>query len=258
VTGTTTVFNAAGPSIAITDNQNPRGVYSIDFNQTTITSRLNTGVFVEGIAGEVQFANLNIDNAAGVAGPAVRVQNTTNPGDPTGVGSGVLYVNGGLISATQGNGVEVQNGLARIVNTTIDGSTANAVYLTAFAGQQTTVLLQGTTLTGSALDGVRIESTGTGIVNATVLNSLIDAVGNSIGANVFSPGADIFLNASGNFGPGGPPLNAIQLNNAAGGLLAIEQASTAALDTANNGPGVIPIGPISVNGTTPTPPPPSP
>jgi len=258
VTGTTAVFGAAGPSIAITDTQTPRGVYSIDFNQTNITSRQNVGVFVEGINGQVQFANLNIDNAAGVAGPAVRVQNTTNAADPTGTGSGVLYVNGGLISATQGNGVEVQNGLARIVNTTIDGSTAHAVYMTAFAGQQTTVLLQGTTLTGSALDGVRVESTGTGIVNATVLTSLIDAVGNSIGANVFSPGADIFLNASGNFGAGGAPTGPILLDNAAGGILAIEQGSTSALSAANNGAAVVPIGPISVNGTTPTPPPPSP
>jgi hypothetical protein len=258
VLGTTAVFNAAGPSIVITDNQIPRGVYSIDFNQTNITSRRNVGVLVEGVNGEVQFANLNIDNAAGVAGPAVRVQNTTNPLDPTGSGSGVVYINGGLITATQGNGVEVQNGLARIVNTTIDGSTANAVYLTAFAGQQTTVLLQGATLTGSALDGVRIEATGTGIVNATVLTSLIDSLGNSINASVFSPAADIFLNASGNFGPSGPPLGSIVLDNAAGGILAIEQGSTAALNTANNGPGVIPIGPISVNGTTPTPPPPTP
>jgi len=255
VTGGTTITGASAASVSITDNQTPPGVYDVIFNQLTIANRLNTGVFVEGINGTVQVANLLIDNANGVAGPAVRVQNTTNPLDPTGSGSGVLYINGGSIDGTAGNGVEVANGLASIVNTTIAGSTANAVYLTATSGQQTTVLLQGTTLTGAALNGVRVEASGTGVVNATVLNSLIDAVFDPISVVVGSPTADVNLNASGNFGPGGPPgAGSILLNNAAGGLLSIDQASTADLSTANNGVGVAPIGPITTGGTTPTPP----
>jgi hypothetical protein len=255
VTGGTTITGASAASVSITDNQTPPGVYDVVFNQLTIANRLNTGVFVEGINGTVQVANLLIDNANGVAGPAVRVQNTTNPGDPTGSGSGVLYINGGSIDGTAGNGVEVANGLASIVNTTIAGSTANAVYLTATSGQQTTVLLQGTTLTGAALNGVRVEASGTGVVNATVLNSLIDAVFDPISVVVGSPTADVNLNASGNFGPLGPPgAGSILLNNLSGGLLSIDQASTADLSTANNGAGVAPLGPITTGGTTPTPP----
>ncbi len=258
-TGLTTINAAAGSSISITDDQVPPGVYDIRFNDTIITQRLSTGVFVDGINGEVQFANLNVDNANGAAGPAVRVQNTTNPLDPTGPGSGLVSVNAGLISNTFGNGVEVSNGLANILNTTIDGSTANAVYLTAGTGQQTTVLIQGASLTGSAIDGVRVEATGTGVVNATVLNTLIDAAFNPITATVFSPTADVSLNASGNFGAAGPPgVGAITLNNGAGGLLIIDQASTADLSTANNGVPVGAVGIISTGGTTPTPPPPSP
>ncbi len=254
-TGVTNITSASGRSISITDNQTPPGVYAIDFNEVNIASRLNTGVFVEGINGTVQFASLNIDNGNGVAGPAVRVQNTTNPFDPTGPGSGVVSINGGLISNTFGNGVEVSNGLANIINTTIDGSTGNAVLLTAGSGQQTTALVQGSSLTGSALNGVRIEAGGTGIVNATVLNTLIDAVFDPISAVNFAATSDISLNATGNFGAGGPPgAGTITLNNAAGGLLIIDQASTAALNAANNGAGVVPVGVISFGGNTPTPP----
>jgi hypothetical protein len=167
----------------------------------------------------------------------------------------VVSINGGLISNTFGNGVEVSNGLANIVNTTIDGSTGNAVLLTAGSGQQTTALVQGSSLTGSALNGVRIQAGGTGIVNATVLNTLIDAVFDPISAVTFAGTSDISLNATGNFGAGGPPgAGTITLDNSAGGLLIIDQASTAALSAANNGAGVVPIGVISTGGNTPLPP----
>jgi len=259
ITGVTNLTAASGPSLSITDNQTPRGVYAIEFNEMNIAQRLNTGVFVEGINGSVQFATLNVDNAGGVAGPGVRVQNTTNPLDPTGPDSGVVSILGGTIANSFGNGVEVSNGLANIVNTTIDGSTANSVLLTAGSGQETTVLIQGSSLTGSALNGVRIESAGTGIVNTTVLNTLIDATFDPISAINFNAGSDISLNATGNFGAAGPPgAGPITLNNLAGGLLIIDQGSTAALTAANNGAGVVPLGVISTGGTTPTPPPPTP
>jgi len=119
--------------------------------------------------------------------------------------------------------------------------------------------VQGASLTGTALDGVRIEASGSGVVNATVLNSLIDAATNPITAITFDVGSDISLNASGNYpAPATGWLNPIVLDNGAGGLLTIDQGSTAAMSTANNGVGVAPIGIISTGGNTPPPPPPTP
>ena len=100
VTGVTKISGAAGPSILITDTVPLPTIVtdSILFNAVNITNRENIGVRVDGIFGQVQFVNLNIDNANNVAGDAVFVTNTTNLADPTGTGSGRVYIAGGTIS----------------------------------------------------------------------------------------------------------------------------------------------------------------
>ncbi|MFM8495659.1 MAG: hypothetical protein ACKOEM_09055, partial [Planctomycetia bacterium] len=82
VTGSTTISGAAGPSLSITDTVPPPQTNSISFNQVDITSRNNVGMLVDGVYGQVQVASLNIDNANNVAGNAVLIRNTINPGDP--------------------------------------------------------------------------------------------------------------------------------------------------------------------------------
>jgi len=261
VTGTTTISGASGESISITDTQTPPGVYSIDFNDVQITSRRNIGLFVDGINGQVEVANLNIDNANNTAGDAVLISNTTNPADPTGTGSGRVYINGGTISNSNGNGIEVVDGVASISGVSVTGSTGQGILIRAGAGQESTVAVQNSTITGAAgLDGVQIQSTGDGTVNATIGTNLIDAQLNPLEAIVFDTPGTINLNAFGNFGTGGgPPLQGDFVLNNQGGTLSIEQATTADLSTSNNGVVVtVPASPVSVNGSTPTPPPPTP
>jgi hypothetical protein len=261
VTGNTEIAGAAGVSLSITDTVAPPATDSIRFNNVDITSRSNIGMLVDGIYGQVQVANLNIDNANNVAGDAVLIRNTTNSADPTGTGSGRVYINGGTIDGSNGNGVEVVNALARITGVTISGATGQSILATAGANQQTTLEVSNSTITAAAgLDGVRIQATGGGIVNATVATTLINATANSLNAIVFDPTSVISLNATSNFGAGGgaPGTGGFILNNQ-GGTLQIDQASTANLSTDNNGVTVTaPASPITFGGTTPPVPPPTP
>jgi hypothetical protein len=105
-----------------------------------------------------------------------------------------------------------------------------------------------------------MQAQGGGVVNATILQSSIDVILNPIEAVVFDAGSSIFLNAANNFGTGGGPPTAgnFVLNNAAGGILQISQASTANMSAANSAATVTPSGVITFNAIVPTPPPPSP
>jgi len=261
VQGATSIFSAAGPSILISDNVAPPATDSIAFNTVTITNRGNVGARVDGVYGQVSFQNLSIDNGAGVAGNAVEVVNTTNPADPIGTDSGRVYINGGSISDAQGNGILVQNGLARVSNTTITGFLGQGVLGTAGAGQQTTVEVTGTVLSNTVgINGLALQATGGGIVNGTIYSTVIDVPQNSLNAIVLAAASTVLLNANNNIGSGGgaPTAGTFVLNNGGGGTLTIDQASTGDLSTANNGVGVSPTGPITTGGTTPPVPPPTP
>ena len=261
VTGLTTVSGAAGPSVSITDTVTPPDTSSISFNQLDITSRQNVGLVVDGIYGQVQIANLNISNANSVSGPAVQISNTTDSTDPTGTGSGRVYINGGTISSSGGNGIEVTNALAEITGTTISGALANGIFATASGSQQTTVEVVSSNITGSGgIDGLHVEASGGGIVNATLTNSLISVPGNPLNVIVFDATSTANVNATGNFGSGGsaPGTGGFVLNNQTG-TLQIDQASTAALTATNNGVTVtVPNSPVTFNGTTPSVPPATP
>ncbi|MEI7781615.1 MAG: hypothetical protein WCJ18_06780, partial [Planctomycetota bacterium] len=213
------------------------------------------------IYGQVQVANLNIDNANNVSGPAVQIRNTTNSADPTGTDSGRVYINGGTISNSGGNGIEVTNALAKITGTTISGALANGIFATASGSQQTTVEVVSSNITGTGgIDGLHVEASGGGIVNATLTNSLIGVPGNPLNVIVFDATSTAHVNATGNFGSGGgaPGTGGFVLNNQTG-TLQIDQASTADLTTANNVVTVtVPSSPVTFNGTTPPVPPPTP
>jgi hypothetical protein len=260
VTGATSIVGAAGTSLSITDTVSPPATDSITFNTVDITSRQNLGMLVDGVFGQVQIGSLNIDNAGFVAGNAVLIRNTTTPADPTGTGSGRVYINGGTIDGAVANGIEVQNALAAITGATISNSGGQGILARAAAGETTTLQVDGSVITAAAgIDGIRLESSGGGIVNATVLTNQINATVNSLNAIVFDPTSVISLNANGNLGTGGPPgVGGFVLNNQ-GGTLQIEQASTTDLQTQNNGVVVtVPANPITFNGTTPPVPPPTP
>lgn len=261
VIGTTTISGAAAPSLSITDTVGPPQTDSISFNQVNITSRNNIGMLVDGIYGQVQVANLNIDNANNVAGDAVLIRNTTNPGDPIGTGSGRVYLNGGTIANSGGNGIQVQNALASISGVTVADSLAQSIIGTAGAGQQTTVLVSNSSLTGAiGIDGFRLEATGGGIVNGTLFSTLVEVPASSLNAIVFDAASFISLNASGNFGStaAAPGVGGFVLDNQ-GGVLQIEQGSVAAMSSANNGVVVtVPNNPVTFGGSTPPVPPPTP
>ena len=259
VTGIVAVSGAQGESILITDTKSPPATDSILFNEVTITNRNNIGVRVNGVYGQVQFGNLDIDNANNVAGNAVYITNTTNPLDPTGSGSGRVYINGGTISNANGNAIEVQNALAEITGTTLTGFIGQGILATAGSGQVTTVEVGNSTITSAAgIDGLRLQASGDGVVNGTIFSSVIDVPSNSLNALVTSAASSILLNANNNIGStgGAPTAGTFVLNNGAGGTLTIDQSSIGDLSAVNNGVGVTPSGPITTDGTTPPVPPP--
>jgi hypothetical protein len=261
VTGATSIVGAGGTSLSITDTVSPPATDSIRFNTVNITNRRNLGMLVDGVYGQVQIGSLNIDNANVVGGNAVLIRDTTNPLDPTGTGSGRVYINGGTIDGAVANGIEVQNALVAITGATISNSGGQSILGRAAAGEETTLQVDGSVITAAAgIDGIRLEALGGGIMNATVLTNQINATANSLNAIVFDPTSVINLNAAGNLGTaGGPPgVGGFILNNQAG-TLAIGQASIADLTAQNNGVTVtVPASPVTANGTTPPVPPPTP
>ena len=261
VIGTTTISGAASPSLSITDTVSPPQTDSIAFNRVDISSRNNIGMLVDGVYGQVQVASLNIANENNVAGDTVLIRNTTNPADPIGTGSGRVYINGGTISNSGGNGIQVQNALASITGVTVAGSLGQAIIATAGAGQQTTVQVGNSALTGATgLDGLRLEASGGGIINGTLFSTLVEVPALSLNAIVFDAASFISLNASGNFGAtsAAPGVGGFVLDNQGGGLQ-IEQGSVAAMSTANNGVTVTVLNsPVNFNGSTAPVPPPTP
>jgi hypothetical protein len=253
VQGTTVVDGASATSVQIIDTQTPAGVYDIRFNSMDIRNRQSAGLAVDGIGGQVVIQSLNIDNAAAAAGSAVNIMNTSTPG-------GRVYINGGVISDSNGNGIFIQDSIVAIQNATVSGPFSNCVLVEANAGQTSTVSVVGSILSSAGNNGVLMQAQGGGVVNATILQSSIDVILNPIEAVVFDAGSSIFLNAANNFGTGGGPPTAgnFVLNNAAGGILQISQASTANMSAANSAATVTPSGVITFNAIVPTPPPPSP
>ena len=260
VTGATSIVGASATSILITDTLTPPATDSSSFNTIAITSRNNIGMVVDGVYGQVQIASLTIDNANSVSGNAVEISNTTNPAFPTGIQSGRVYINGGAIDGSLANDIQVTNALAAITGTTISGSTAQGILAQAGSGQQTTVTVSNSSITSTiGIDGLRLQATGGGIVNATLATTLIDVPQNPLNAIVFDGTSSIFLNAFNNSGTGGtPPLaGSFILNN--NGALQIDQASTADLSLSNNGVTVSVLAlPPTFGATTPIVPPPTP
>ncbi|MFZ4600306.1 MAG: hypothetical protein ACOYNN_16835, partial [Terrimicrobiaceae bacterium] len=221
------------------------------------------GLQVNGIAGQFIVDNLQIDNTAGIAGDAVRIEGTSDRG-PTG---GRVYIQSGVIQGTQGNGVFAQNSIVSLDSVTIAGSTANAVFAYAAENNITTISVVDSSLTTTSIHGVRLEALGTalgiGEINATILRNQIDVTGNCIDAAVTNTFGQIALNAQSNYGTlasyaPAPGLGPINLDNSLGGFLGIFQASTAAVTLSNNGVTVSSAGIITTNVPVPVPPPPTP
>ncbi|MCE9630388.1 MAG: hypothetical protein K8S94_06685 [Planctomycetia bacterium] len=258
----TTVDGAAGISVLIADTEASPQEYTINFNTLDITNRQSTALSVNGIAGQVIVQNLDIDNAAGVAGDAVRVFNTSSRGTT----GGRTYIESGNIAGTIGNSIVAQDSILRVAATTIEGSTANAIFAQALAGQTTTIEVLDSAILTATIDGVRLEASGsalgTGTINGTVNLNRIDVVGPSIDALNLNSFGVINLAANSNFGQGGtvpaPGAGPITLDNTFGGFLGISQASIPELTTSNNGAATAVIGVINFNTAVPQPPPPAP
>jgi len=257
---TATVTNAGGDSVLIADNQVTPPEYKIQFNTLDINNRQDVGLQVNGIAGQLIIDDLQINNTAGVAGDAVRVEGTSDRG-ATG---GRVYIQSGVITDTQGNGVFAQNSILSIDSTTITNSTSNAIFAYAATGDITTISVVDSSLTAATIAGVRLEALGSGgEVNGTILRNQIDVTGNSINAIALDSNGSVFLNAQSNYGTlapyaPAPGAGAINLDNTFGGTVGIFQGSTAALSTSNNGATVNTSGIITVDAAVPVPPPPAP
>ncbi|MFM7035453.1 MAG: beta strand repeat-containing protein, partial [Planctomycetia bacterium] len=253
VQGSTTIDGANSTAIQILDTQSPAGVYDVRFNTVTITNRQSAGLEVDGIGGQVIVQSLIIDNAAAAPGPAVSITNTSADG-------GRVYVNSGNISDSNGNGFFVQNAIASIQNTSIDSPFANGILVQSLAGETSTVSYSGGINTGAGNDGVLLQASGGGIINASVLQNSIDVTLNPVEAIVLDAPSQILLNAANNFGTGGgpPTVGSFVLNNLAGGVLGISQASTADMTITNSGVAVSTSGVITTSVPVPTPPPQSP
>jgi hypothetical protein len=255
VQGTTTIDAAASTSVAILDTQTPAGNYNIRFNTLDITNRQAAGLTVDGIAGQVIIENLIVDNAAAAPGSAVSITNTFAAGGST-------YINGGTIADSSGNGIFVQDAILAVQNTKVDTPFSNALFVLSNAGQTSTVSYNGGILTGAGNDGVLLQASGGGTINATILQNSISVILNPVEALVLDAPSQILLNAANNFGTGGgaPTAGNFVLTNSAGGILQISQATLADLSTTNSGVAVTETtaGTVTFDAIVPTPPPPTP
>ena len=252
VTGSTTITGASGESVKIIDNQSPAGTYDIRLNTVNISARSNVGLSVDGIGGQVEVQSLIIGNTLLAAGPAASFTNTSTQG-------GRVYISGGTISNSNGNGISIRDAIVALGPIQISSPNSNCILATAEAGETTTFSYTGGINTGAGNDGIRIEANG-GIVNATLAQNSIDVNAVPIEAIVWNAAGEINLNAQSNFGAlgGAPTTGPITLNNSAGGVLSISQSSTANLGTSNSGALVTSVGVVTFNAIVPTPPPPSP
>jgi hypothetical protein len=253
VQGTTTVDGSQATAVQILDTQSPAGVYDVKFNTVSVTNRQSAGFAVDGVGGQVIVQSLVIDNAAGAPGSAVSITNTS-------AGGGRVYINSGNITDSSGNGIFVQNAIASIQNTSVDSPFSNGVLAQAFGGQTTTVSFTGGILTGAGNDGVLVQASGGGIVNATVAQNSIDVLLNPVEAIVLDAPSQILLDAINNFGTGGgpPTIGNIVLNNSGGGVLGISQATVPDVSTTNSSATVVDTGVITTSQVVPVPPPPTP
>ena len=252
VTGSTTITGASGESVKIIDNQSPAGTYDIRLNTVNISARSNVGLSVDGIGGQVEVQSLIIGNTLLAAGPAASFTNTSTQG-------GRVYISGGTISNSNGNGISIRDAIVALGPIQISSPNSNCILATAEAGETTTFSYTGGINTGAGNDGIRIEANG-GIVNATLAQNSIDVNAVPIEAIVWNAAGEINLDAQSNFGAlgGAPTTGPITLNNSAGGVLSISQSSTANLGTSNSGAVVTSVGVVTFNAIVPTPPPPSP
>lgn len=183
---------------------------------------------------------LSSDNTSGYPGVSIGSTTVANAGTfgvylknniPSTPGSGVLAAFGSLNVTGSGQaGVYVQNTNASFSGATIGTSGTHAVELVAQIGENTTVAVSGSQLSGATNNGVNILATG-GTVNATILNNQIGATGNSINAITQDNAATISLNLNGNSGIGGgaPTAGTIVLNNTAAGTFNVTQSAVVGL-----------------------------
>ncbi len=259
----TTIDGAAGISVLIADTEASPQEYTIEFNTLGITNRLSTALSVNGIAGQVIVQNLQVDNGAGAAGDAVKILNTSSRG----ITGGRTYIQSGAIEDTIGNGIVAQDSILRVASTTIDGSTANAIFASATANQTMTIEVTDCVLTNTVIDGVRLEASGSALGVGTVYGTIglnqIDVDLNPVNAINLNTTGVTALAITSNFGAvpptaPAPGAGSITLDNTFGGFMGISQASFGELTVSNNGATVTPLGAINFTTFVPAPPPPSP
>ena len=233
-----------GGSIAAT------GGAAIDANVTTLSNINDIAITLASASSSDSAATgisiLSSDNTLGYPGVSIGSTTVANAGTfgvylqnniPSTPASGVLAAFGSLNVTGSGQaGVYVQNTNASFSGATIGTSGTHAVELVAQIGENTTVAVSGSQLSGATNNGVNILATG-GTVNATILNNQIGATGNSINAITQDNAATISLNLNGNSGIGGgaPTAGTIVLNNTAAGTFNVTQSAVV-------GPPVVSLG----------------
>ena len=233
-----------GGSIAAT------GGAAIDANVTTSTNINDIGITLASASSSNSAATgisiLSSDNTLGYPGVSIGSTTVANAGTfgvylqnniPSTPASGVLAAFGSLNVTGSGQaGVYVQNTNASFSGATIGTSGTHAVELVAQIGENTTVAVSGSKLSGATNNGVNILATG-GTVNATIRNNQIGATGNSINAITQDNAATISLNLNGNSGIGGgaPTAGTIVLNNTAAGTFNVTQSAVITIPTVSLG-----------------------
>ena len=162
----------------------------------------------------------------------------------------------------------MQDAIVAIQNTKIDTPFANCLLIESNAGQTSTVSIRGGILNGAGNNGVLMQASGGGVVNASIIQNSISVVLVPVEAIVLDAPSQILLNATNNFGAGGGPPTAglggvgsqFVLSNSAGGILQISQGTLPDMSTTNAGVTVTETTPgtVTFNAIVPTPPPPSP
>lgn len=248
------------------------GDVDIDFNAVNIVSRNNVGVQIAEVAGRVRFANLDINSDLDDQGtPPTSVLdrpagNAVNIID-TFATNGRVEILGGTIRDAINDGIHIENSIVTVQDVNINVSaddleTDNGISVWTTGTGSSIVLLQDNVIfypdaVAPAVDvgeaGIRLLANGTGTLNATVRNNVINTNEDSLHATVNS--GTLTLNAYDNSNGLGITMNdPFRLENL-GGTLNVTQTSAGNLSTLNDNVPVITSGVITFGaGNPPLPP----
>lgn len=254
VRGDTTITDSSGFAIDVSGGD----AVDIDFNEVNIVNRHNVGVQVDGVAGTVRFANVDMNGGDG-AGNAVNIIDTFATG-------GHVQLLGGTITDAQVDGVYIENSIATVTNMTInevDGAFSDdGIQVVTTGTGSSVVLLADNVINLPAGDnGVRVIANGTGTLNITINNNVLNTqpqvAGETLGGlHATVESGTLNLSADSNSdGAGLAPTDDFFLEQL-GGTFNVTEASAGDFSSLNNNVNVVTFGVITFGAANPALPPP--